>query len=91
MDQTPPSDTRYVKPAPVTKVVVVSHSTLSIIHPDTISSTEYDFSREFVTEPEYDIQIEITDVVPRYTPYVSQIAMKYASRNWADMSDSDEE
>lgn len=99
-DQTPPSDTRSVKPAPVTKVVVVSHSTLSIIHPDTISSTEYDFSREFVTDQftyqvneqeEYDVQIEITDVVPRHTPYVSQIAMKYASRNWADMSDSDEE
>jgi hypothetical protein len=68
--------------------VAVSHSssTLSLIHPDTISSNEYDLRVE-----DSPFQIEITDVIPRDTPYVSQTAIKYSSRNWADMSDSDEE
>ena len=64
-------------------------STLSLIHPDTISSNEYDLHEEM--EDDAPFQIEITDVIPRDTPYVSQTSIKYASRNWADMSDSDEE
>ena len=66
--------------------VSYSSSTLSLIHPDSISSNEYDLH-----EDDAPFQIEITDVIPRDTPYVSQTSIKYASRNWADMSDSDEE